>query len=165
VNNYRDHLLVVPEDDANKDLAVGFQKTVPRGPNAMYVERPAGGWPSTRDRLRGLFGTMRKFPARRVLVLVDFDDTETRRADVLREVPNDLRDRIYLLGVWSEPESLQKVLNHLSRETIGETLAQECLNDQEILWTHALLAHNAPELARLRREVLPFLRETPAATR
>lgn len=26
MNKFVDHLLVVPEDDANKDLAVGFQK-------------------------------------------------------------------------------------------------------------------------------------------
>jgi hypothetical protein len=94
----------------------------------------------------------------RVLVLVDHDESETRRGDVLRDVPDDLAERVYLLGVWSEPESLQNALNHRPRERIGAELARECLDDTGALWQHALLAHNADEIARLRAHVLPFLR-------
>jgi hypothetical protein len=157
VNKYKDHLLIVPEDDANKDLAVGFQKVVPRGVNAIHIENVAGGWSSARDRLVSLSQTMRRFPSRRVLVLVDYDSCETRREDVLRDVPTDLKDRVYLLGVLSEPELLQRALSHRSREAIGEALARECLDGAHEDWKHPLLAHNAPELARLRAEVLPFL--------
>ncbi len=157
MNKYKDHLLIVPEDDANKDLAIGFQNTVPRGVNAIFIERVAGGWASARERLESLFPTMRRYVRRRVLVLVDHDQSATRRDDVLRGVPDDLTDRVYLLGVWSEPESLQNALNHRSREAIGEALARACLDGSEALWQHALLAHNAAELARLRADVLPFL--------
>lgn len=158
MNKFKDHLLIVPEDDANKDLAIGFQNAVPRGVNAIHVEPVAGGWSSARDRLGNLFPSMRRFPCRRVLVLVDHDESETRRGDVLRDVPDDLAERVYLLGVWSEPESLQNALNHRPRERIGAELARECLDDTGALWQHALLAHNADEVARLRADVLPFLR-------
>lgn len=157
MNKYKDHLLIVPEDDANKDLALGFMNAVPRGVNAIHIEPVAGGWSSARDRVENLLPSMRKCSCRRVLVLVDFDTSMTRRQDVMRNVPADLADRVYLLGVWSEPESLQATLNHRSREAIGEELARACLDDTDGLWQHALLAHNADEVARLRADVLPFL--------
>jgi hypothetical protein len=157
VNKYKDHLLIVPEDDANKDLALGFVNAVPRGVNAAHIEPVAGGWSSARDRLANLLPSMRRFSSRRVLVLVDFDTSATRRDDVLRDVPTYLADRVYLLGGWSEPESLQAALDHRSREALGASLARACLDDTDGLWQHALLAHNADELARLRADVLPFL--------
>jgi hypothetical protein len=157
VNKFIDHLLIVPEDDANKDLAVGFQKIIRRGVNAILIENVAGGWPSARDRLGSLFSSMQRFPRRRVLVLVDHDLSGTRRENVLRDVPANLQDRVFLLGVWSDPEELQRALGHRSREAIGEALARECSEGTHKDWKHPLLAHNAPELARLREHVLPFL--------
>lgn len=157
MNKYRDHLLIVPEDDANRELANGFLLGLPHGINAQ-VQRSAGGWPSARDELNNLVASMRNTPRRRVLVLVDFDEDGTRRSEVLRDLPEDLRDRVFLLGVWSNPERLQNALGHRSREVIGRELAAECLNSQHSLWTHTLLRHNADELLRLRTQVLPFLR-------
>lgn len=158
INKYRDHLLILPEDDANKDLALGFVQRVPKGAECVFIESVAGGWASARERLVGLAATMQKFSKRRVLVLVDFDRSETRREDVLRDVPDAVRDRVFLVGVRPEPEALQNALGHRSREAIGAQLAEECLTDSGALWQHELLAHNAAELDRLQREVLPFLR-------
>jgi hypothetical protein len=156
VNKYKDHLLIVPEDDANKDLAVGFQKIV-RQASAIHIESVAGGWSSVQERLKNLVPSMQRFSCRRVLALVDYDEQEKRRDDVLRDVPQGLLNRVYVLGVWSEPELLQRALDHRSREVIGEDLARECLGGTLALWQHPLLVHNTRELSRLRADVLPFL--------
>lgn len=156
-NKYKDHLLILPEDDANKDLALGFVNSLAKGANAVQIESVAGGWSAARDRLGGLLPSLRRFDKRRVLVLVDFDESGTRREDVLGGVPEALKHRVFVLGVWSEPEALQKALGRRAREAIGEDLARECLGASTAHWGHPLLAHNAGELARLRADVLPFL--------
>lgn len=150
VNKYRPHLLIVPEDDANKDLAVGFLMRFHDLPlSALRIEDVAGGWTSARERLVLLCRTLRNLQHRRVLVLVDFDESDTRREDVLQVVPDDLKERVFVLGVWSEPEELQRALSHTSRERIGALLAQDCEGGTRQTWEHRLLVHNADEVARL----------------
>lgn len=63
MNKYRDHLLIVPEDDANRELATGFLLGLPHGVNAQ-VERSAGGWSSARDALKSLAPSMLRLPQR-----------------------------------------------------------------------------------------------------
>ena len=41
--------------------------------------------------------------------------------------------------------------------TIGKTLAAECLHDEDTMWQHDLLAHNAAERARLNATVKEIL--------
>jgi MoaA/NifB/PqqE/SkfB family radical SAM enzyme len=59
----------------------------------------------------------------------------------------------------------QKLLekkNHISFsvsfETIGETLANNCADNTNDLWSHDLLKHNETELERMREIIKPFLR-------
>ena len=159
VNRYKPHLLIVPEDDANKDLALGFFRGAwDIKARSFYVEDVAGGWGSARDRLGSLCEKMKQDRFRHVLVLVDFDQSATRREEVLRDVPEECRDRVYVLGVWSEPEALQAALGHASREKIGEALARECEDGTDAHWSHELLSHNAAEVARL-RPLIDELRE------
>jgi hypothetical protein len=153
VNAFKPHLVIVPEDDANKALAIEFFLKLPDMPVRAYqVEPVAGGWLSARERLLQLCRTMTRFPERHVLVLVDFDESADRRDHVVEVVPEALRDRVFVLGVWSEPEALQSAHGHAKLAAIGHALAREC-DEGGALWQHALLAHNAPEVARLR----PFL--------
>lgn len=149
VNAYKPHLLVVPEDRANKDLAVEFFLKFPIQIRAYQVESIAGGWLSARDRLVQLCPTMQRYLERHVLVLVDFDESDSRRDDVLADVPEVLRDRVFVLGVWSEPEALKAARGHAKLSTISHDLAREC-DEGGVLWAHELLAHNAAEVARLR---------------
>ncbi len=109
VNAFRPHLVMVPEDDANKALAIEFFLKLPDMPVRAYqVEPVAGGW-----------------------------------------VPDGLQDRVFVLGVWSEPEALQSARGHAKLSTIAHALAREC-DEGGTLWQHGLLAHNAAEASRLR---------------
>jgi hypothetical protein len=151
LNKYRKHVLVLPEDDANRQLANGFLSEVdqPR----MQILPEAGGWLRVCEAF--LFqhvGAMRKYPQRHVVLLLDFDEDQTRLEKVKMSVPEDLRDRVFLLGVWSEPEALkQEGLG--SYERIGRLMAQDCRNRVSGVWHHQLLHHNAGELARLDQAV------------
>jgi len=84
---------------------------------------------------------LRAYPARSLVLLLDFDGREDRRTVVGTRIPAALRDRTYLFGVWTEPEELGQ-----ERESFGASLAQACYDGAE--WNHPLLAHNAEEVAR-----------------
>ncbi len=99
-----------------------------------------------------------KFLERRVILLIDFDEDTNRLAYVKRQIPEDLENRVFVLGAWSEPERLKAELKK-TFEGIGEALAQDCSDNQQTFWNHELLRHNHPELERLRSSVRPFLFE------
>ncbi len=75
---------------------------------------------------------------------------------IVKRIPEDLRERVFILGVWSEPEQLKKNLGQ-SFEKIGESLAQACINDDDELWQHELLKHNLKEIERMKPSVKPLL--------
>lgn len=158
VNAYTPHLLVLPEDDANKDIANGFLLDSRVWPRKIQVLPPAGGWSKTIDcAAKEHAQGMQNFPERRLLLLIDFDnDVVNRLAIVIAKIPPAFYSRVFVLGVSSEPEILRTACAK-KFESIGETLAGECASGQQMLWAHPLLTHNAPELTRLILDVKPFL--------
>jgi hypothetical protein len=149
VNKYRPHVLILPEDDANRQLANGFDLIVET--SQIQVLPVAGGWTHARDDFLGVHAReMRRFPNRFFVLMIDSDNDETRIAGIKASVPEDVAARVFVLGVLSEPEDLKRrVLG--SFEAIGRTLAEDFKQGAKGLWTHDLLKHNAAELSRLRR--------------
>jgi len=90
-----------------------------------------------------------------MVLLIDFDGQEDRLDEAMEVIPDDLRERVFVLGALTEPEDLRRALG--SYEEIGSRLARDCQSDTEETWTHPLLRHNAGELARLRACVRPIL--------
>jgi hypothetical protein len=82
---------------------------------------------------------------------------------VKNQIPSDLKDRVFVLGVLSEPEDLKGIKNKFETigtgklENIGETLAQDCADSTNEFWGHDLLKHNKAELDRMSLSVKPFL--------
>lgn len=99
---------------------------------------------------------MRRFPERRVVLLLDLDDTPDRRSKIAETIPSELRDRVFLLGVRSEPEALIKA-GFGTCEKVGRSLAVECRDGVRELWQHDLLRENAADVDRLGKDVRPFL--------
>lgn len=95
-------------------------------------------------------------PKRRLVLLIDFDGHADRLADRKAEIPLDIADRVFVIGVWSEPEDL-RASRKQSLEQLGKTLAAECRDGISDLWSDSLLRHNASELERLRQAVRPIL--------
>lgn len=158
-NKYNPHLLVLPEDDANRQIANGFIINLNINSQAIQILPIANGWRKVVEKFTSDYaGRMRQFPKRKMVLLIDFDEREDRLRDVKTEIPDDLKERVFILGVQSEPEQLKKALkNTLTLEGIGRALAKDCSDNTNEYWGHDLLKDNQPELNRLIEDVKPFL--------
>jgi hypothetical protein len=157
VNKDRPHIFVLPEDDANRQLANGFHLHVAWDKyRQMQVLKPAGGWTEVLKSFMSEHVTeMGRNPNRFIVLLIDFDDSPTRLERVQEIIPEHLADRVFVLGTRTNPEALRAELGPY--ETIGEALADDCRNETNATWTHKLLQHNATELDRLREHIRPLL--------
>jgi hypothetical protein len=156
VNKYLPHVFVFPEDDANRQLANGFQLNSSLDNRRMQILEVAGGWGEVLNRFKeDHVPEMDKYASRFMVLLVDFDDQEHRLDTVKAAIPERLKERVFVLGAWSEPEKLRQSIG--SYEFIGLALAEDCRKDTEETWMHDLLRHNAGELVRLREHVRPIL--------
>jgi len=150
---------VLPEDDANRQLAIGFFLHPLLIDRRIDVLEVAGGWTNVLDQFKtNHVSEMDRFPQRFMVLLIDFDERHGRMDAAKDTVPDRLAERVFILGVWSEPEALKATLGHL--EEIGFAMAKDCREDTRTIWNHELLQHNADELERLREHVRPFLFRT-----
>ncbi|MGB8510378.1 MAG: hypothetical protein WCD76_18515 [Pyrinomonadaceae bacterium] len=158
VNKDRPHILVLPEDKANEQLANGFHLEF-GSIRQMQVLPVAGGWNAVLDIFNSEHVTgMDRYFHRYMILLIDFDGVQGRLDKVKARIPEHLAGRVFILGVWSEPEDLKRVIGE-SCEIIGRKLAEECRNETDEIWKHDLLRHNVGELDRLREHLRLILFE------
>jgi hypothetical protein len=149
---------VLPEDDADRQLANGFLLAPGLLARSIQVLPKAGGWGKVLDLFQSEH--VRKMdanPGRYMVLLIDFDHQEDRLGEARAVIPTHLKDRVFVLGVWSEPEKLKADLGRPAYESIGEAMAKDCREGTDTIWSHDLLRHNAEELGRLRQHVRPIL--------
>lgn len=157
VNRNLRHVLVLPEDEADSRLANAFHLEVDLNrQRQMQVLLHAGGWRSVLERFKSYHvPRIRRFPNRLMVLLIDFDNKEDRLAMAKAAIPEDLAERVFVLGALGTPEELRNALGPY--ETIGSKLADECRQETDTTWSHPLLRHNTSELDRLREHVRPIL--------
>jgi len=156
-NRYRDRLLVLPEDRANEEIVNGFIQNLNVNECHINVERIAGGWVKVVEKFnQDLVPIMDEYKKTWVVLLIDFDKDKDRLSWVKDLIPEDLKERVFVLGVLSNPEDLKNNINK-SFEKIGESLANDCAENTNHLWGHDLLKHNKTELDRMIASVKPFL--------
>lgn len=156
VNKDQPHVYVLPEDDANRQLAKGFHLEVDQT-RKLQVLTEAGGWEKVLELFESVHAIeMDRYPARFMVLLIDFDGREDRPHRAKARIPDRLQDRVFVLGAWREPEDLRKAMLG-SYEAIGMALAKDCREETDTTWGHKLLQHNAGELDRLRLHVRPIL--------
>jgi hypothetical protein len=153
VNKFRPHVFILPEDDANRELALGFLLQVDRLRQVqVQVLRVAGGWKEVLKRFQSEHVIeMERWPERSMVLLIDFDGKLGRLRTARKAIPGHLADRVFVLGAKSKPEDLRAALGPY--ETIGQAMADDCRNTTDMTWGHRLLQHNARELERLRERV------------
>lgn len=157
VNKYLPHVLVLPEDDANRQLANGFLLNPFLAAGNIHVLRIAGGWLEVLNIFEEVhIGEMDRNPPRSMVLLIDFDGDPNRVDQARARIPARLNDRVFILGVLTEPEKLKARLGK-TYEAIGIAIAEDCHVGTDATWSHALLQHNAGEVGRLRRHVRPIL--------
>ena len=155
-NRYEPHVLVLPEDDANRDIVIGFRRNSWVNFRQLQVEDVAGGWLEVVQRFEGEHvREMRRLANRHVVLLIDLDGHADRIGVVKARVPPDLADRVYVLGALTEPEEFRRSLGPF--EEIGMSLANDCQEGTDRTWGHELLRHNAAEVDRMRERVRGIL--------
>src|ERR1022692_2541346 len=157
VDKHRPHVLVLPEDDANRQLANGFLLDQSVSIRRIQVLPVAGGWRKVLNSFESEHvREMDRYSKRFTVLSIDFDGHKDRLTYAKDVVPARLIDRVFVLGVWTEPEKLRTDLGR-PYETIGKAMAQDCREETDATWGHDLLRHNAGEIDRLRDSVRPFL--------
>jgi hypothetical protein len=157
VNRYRPHVLVLPEDDANRQIANGFILHPNLNARAIQVLPPSGGWKKVLEEFAKVHvPEMQNVRDRRMVLLMDFDRDEERLVYIQNPIPEALKNRVFVLGVLPEPERL-KSDTQMTFEEIGEALANDCSENTNELWGYELLDRNRGELNRLIVSVKPFL--------
>jgi hypothetical protein len=158
VNKYKPHLHVLPEDDANRQIANGFLLNPNLNNRAIQILPPSGGWKKAIELFKKTYlSKMRSYKNRMFLLLIDFDNHKDRLEKVCNEIPQDMRSRVFILGAGTEPENLIQQSKLKSLEHLGKALAEDCANDIANTWNHPLLVHNKDELKRMIKDVKPFL--------
>lgn len=160
VNKERPHLVVIPEDEANRQIMTGFLGHLDVNSRQVQVESVARGWANVLDQFEAdHIGPARRYQERHILLMIDFDGQGERRHRRAKEkIPDDLDRRVFVLGVSSEPENLRATTSK-SLGAIGEALAAGCVGQfEEDLWSNELLRHNEAELARMKNSFCSNLR-------
>src|SRR6266576_2271215 len=107
----RPHVLVLPEDDANRQLANGFQRDHSLDTRRLQVLPVAGGWQEVVKCFKADHVPEMNRNANRFLVmLIDFDKKQNRLDNVRAEIPDLLKERVFILGAWHKPEELRQNL-------------------------------------------------------
>lgn len=158
LNRYKPHILIWYEDDAYRQIVNGFIKNPALNYRAINVpHEPFGGWRNVADELDNLdIYKMSRYTQRHLLLLVDYDNNVGRLNYIQNKIPENLSDRIFILGVLSESEELKRNIRK-DFEKIGMALAQDCADNTRSMWAHDLLKHNESELDRMVSLVRPFL--------
>ena len=157
MNKYTPHVHVFVEDDAYRDIVNGFLTDPSLNARAIQPLPLAGGWSKLCDKFaQEHIQTMNRYPSRHMVLVLDFDKKDNRMERVQRSIPENLKQRVYVIGVWSEPEDLRRSFN-MSREAIGRALAQDCREGTSEIWDHELFKHNADERQRMMSALKPIL--------
>ena len=157
VNKYLPHVLLLPEDDANRQIANGFLLD-PSATRQIDVLEVAGGWNEVLRRFSSVYAReMDRNPNRFMILLIDFDGHLDRFDLAKNGIPEHLKDRVFVLGILTEPEDLKSQMGHVQLEAIGLSMAKDCREGTNEIWGHRLLVHNSPEIDRLRPNVCQFL--------
>lgn len=155
-NKHTPHLLILPEDDANRELANGFLLDSRVRCRNIQILKPAGGWLKAVKSINTY--NLDRYEKRQLLLLIDFDDdVESRQKEICASIPENFKSRVYILGTASEPEKLNAALGRPSLENIGLQVANACANNSNTFWEHPLLEHNLDELGRLIKGVRDFV--------
>jgi hypothetical protein len=158
MNKYKSHILILPEDDANREIANGFNLNENLDSRSIQILPSAGGWKRVIEKFTDdHVSAMRQFTERRIVLVIDFDNGYEDRLKYMQDhIPSDLKNRVFVLGAQSEPEQLKKAMNK-NFESIGVALAKDCSEKTDKTWGHALLKHNKTEIDRMILSVKPYL--------
>lgn len=174
MNKYQPNLQILCEDKINRDIANGFilglhnHHFMNPSPIESYAEL-AGGWTKAVDNLSNFWiDNLRNNLNLFLLILIDSDRDPNRISQIISKIPNDLKERIFVMGCFNEPEILKQQSHiaikqmdkkaKISNENVGKVLFQHCKdNPENNLWYSDELKHNLTEIERLKENTKFFI--------
>jgi len=158
MNKYAPHVYVIPEDDADRQIADGFVLHHGVIDAQIKVMPPAGGWKKVLQTFEDEYvPRLRTNCNAHIVMLIDFDgQVDERRVRFDQAIPEDIEPRVFVVGPKDDPETLKKALK-CSCEEVGKLLAEDCDVDATKHWDHDQLRHNDAERQRMVLTVKPFL--------
>lgn len=152
VNRFKPHVLIIPEDRADEQLANGF--VLHDQVKNLHVMPYQGGWKAVLECFKNDYiSYLNAWQQGYVIMLIDFDKEFQKRMETCtREIPEHLKSRVFIVGPWDEPEGLPKILG-ANREKIGMALADECFHGIQVGWNNPHLKHNENECIRMRQQI------------
>lgn len=159
MNKYKDHLIIVAEDEALHAVVNGFLLNNSINTNTCKLMPYSRGWTKVEDQTSGYSRDLEKTPCRRVLFVIDFDKNGKRLNRFKCKFPQELHDRMFVIGPWSNVENLKTCLGSQSCENVGRTLSEACpINSKKTgAWSCKELSHITSEAQRLCENVKNFL--------
>lgn len=104
LNRYKSHVFVLPEDDANRQIANSFILHPNINERVIQVLPPAGGWGKVLSRFTEVHvSEMQQYSEERLILLIDFDLRKDRLTYVKNKIPASLQERVFVVGVLSRP--------------------------------------------------------------
>jgi hypothetical protein len=153
-NKYEHHLLVIPEDEANRQIMTGFNTHLDVNSHRIQVEPVAGGWLEALEKFKhNHVPGMIRYEKRHVMILIDFDNRIDRIDQAKEYIPENLKERVFILGCLSELRGA----TGMGKEALGEALADACIGGNEELWDNEILAHNRAEMERMKNSICRHL--------
>jgi len=151
LNRYRPHLVVLPEDDAYRQLMNGVKLAPSVNALCIEVHKPLRGWEKVLGAMTDWAPSLDRFPEMHLLLLIDFDNDFTTRYQRFVEQSRQIGcfDRTFLLGIdHREAEDLKRAQRN-SFESLGKSLVEGCPDRTSPLWNEAHLGCNRPEIERM----------------
>lgn len=161
MNKYTDGLQILAEDEDLASIVSGFFACANINFDHRRVDDKgaASGWTSVQDWLCKSVSFLEKYDKLCRLGIVDFDGYENRATNFKKKIPEEVRDRVFVLGPIRNVETLKKETG-LSLERIGAKIARTCASMTPVensIWQCDQLKHNIPEVERLKKRVGSFL--------
>jgi len=146
-----------------RQIANGFKNNPHVDASQIKVMPEAGGWSKVLDTFREEYiPKLKSNKLVHVIMLIDFDGKyAARRGDFESQTPNDIKDRVFVVGVKQNPQELKRELGK-KLEQIGSLLADDCFAGTLTTWSHEHLKHNDPDRLRLIGVVKPILFGPPS---
>ena len=146
-NKYKWHIVVVPEDEATRQLGNGLSNAFPSIVNRIKFLREAGGWADAIATVKDL--ELDKYSDRRVLLIIDLDQDDTRLG-FIRSQPeiSKFNNRIFILGSFKAVEQLKPIGESHNLENVGQRLGEDCS-----CWNDSLLIACREDACRLKAEI------------
>ncbi|MEY3221932.1 MAG: hypothetical protein RLZZ203_788 [Cyanobacteriota bacterium] len=159
-NDYRPQLIVLVEDDAHRQIVNGFCLDLNVAIDRIHLLQEARGWVNVKDEFKEKYiQKLRQNINKHILLIIDRDVYQNREIHVRECIPEDIKNRVFILVFNPNPETLKDNKKDIQKsfKNIGKALAKACSERENGLWEHPVLLDNKPELERMILSVKLFL--------